>query len=93
LPGNIRELKAVIELAAVLAEPPEIKAEDISFTASGRRDLLSGEEKTLKQYTVAIIESFLRRYNNNILKVAEKLDIGKSTIYKMIKDGDVKTED
>jgi transcriptional regulator with PAS, ATPase and Fis domain len=55
--------------------------------------LLSGEEKTLKQYTVAIIESFLRRYNNNILKVAEKLDIGKSTIYKMIKDGDVKTEE
>ncbi len=92
-PGNIRELKAVIELAAVLAEPPEIKAEDISFTASGRRDLLTGEEKTLKQYTVAIIESYLRRYSNNILKVAEKLDIGKSTIYKMIKDGDVKTED
>lgn len=92
-PGNIRELKAVIELAAVLAEPPEIKAEDISFTASGSRDLLVGDEKTLKQYTVAIIESYLRRYSNNILKAAEKLDIGKSTIYKMIKDGDVKIEE
>lgn len=89
-PGNVRELKSIIELAAVLADPPEIKASDISFSPTTRTSILSGTERTLKQYTIEIIESYLRRYDHNIVKVAEKLDVGKSTIYKMIKDGEVK---
>lgn len=46
-------------------------------------------EKTLQEYTHDIIELFLKKYNNNVLLVAEKLDIGKSTIYNMIKKGKV----
>lgn len=41
---------------------------------------------TLKEYINRIIKSFLKRYDNNVLKVADKLDIGKSTIYRMIQE-------
>jgi two-component system, NtrC family, response regulator AtoC len=44
------------------------------------------EETTLKEYTNRIIKHFLQKYDNNVLLVAEKLDIGKSTIYRMIKE-------
>ena len=36
-----------------------------------------------------IIKFFLGKYNNNVLKVADKLQVGKSTIYRMIKEGKI----
>jgi transcriptional regulator with PAS, ATPase and Fis domain len=42
---------------------------------------------TLEQYSVTIIKRYLEKYENNVLKVAEKLDVGKSTIYRMMKEG------
>jgi len=83
-PGNVRELKTVIELAAVMCNGTEIEPEDISFKAIRKKDTFLSEEKKLKDYNLEIIQSYLRKYNNNVIKVAEKLDIGKSTIYKMI---------
>ncbi len=84
-PGNVRELKAVVELAAVMANGDHIEADDIRFNSSrGMSDLLL-EETTLKDYTDKIIYHFLDKYDNNVLLVARKLDIGKSTIYRMLK--------
>lgn len=85
-PGNVRELKAVMELAAVMCDGSEIQAEDLTFHALAAHHMLAGSEKTLKAYNREIISHFLRKYDGNVLKVAEKLDIGKSTIYKMIQD-------
>ena len=83
-PGNVRELKTVVELAAVMCNGTEITSEDISFKTIRKKDTFLAEEKKLKDYNVEIIQLYLRKYNNNVIKVAEKLDIGKSTIYKMI---------
>jgi two-component system response regulator AtoC len=86
-PGNVRELKSVMELAAVMCDGTHVTDADIHFTSlANEEDRLTFEEKTLKQYTDDIIAHFLRKYNNNVLQVAEKLDIGKSTIYKMLQD-------
>lgn len=83
-PGNVRELKAVTELAAVVCNEKEITATDLQFNSIKRGEALLHEEKTLKDYTIDIIKHYLSKYGNNVLKVADKLDIGKSTIYKMI---------
>ena len=83
-PGNIRELKAVVELAAVMCNGSELSADELQLTSIIKSDALLNEEKTLKSYTIDIIKHYLEKYNSNVLKVAEKLDIGKSTIYKMI---------
>jgi transcriptional regulator with PAS, ATPase and Fis domain len=47
------------------------------------------EENTLKVYINKIIKHYLQKYDNNILMVAKKLDIGKSTIYRMIKHDEI----
>ena len=88
-PGNVRELRSVIELSAVMCNENEILPEDISFTSVSANKQFLTEEKTLKSYTVDIISHFLKKYDGNVLKVAEKLDIGKSTIYKMIQEKEI----
>ncbi len=88
-PGNVRELKSLIELAIVLSDEQEIQASDITFNSTGSiRDFMS-EDVTLKEFTNRIIQHYLEKYDNDVALVAEKLDIGKSTLYKMIKRGEV----
>ena len=83
-PGNIRELKAIIELAAVLSNEPALTEKHIVFNHSEPTPELFQEELTLKEYNERIILYFLKKYNN-VMEVAEKLDIGKSTIYNLLK--------
>jgi transcriptional regulator with PAS, ATPase and Fis domain len=66
-----------------------VTAEDINFNNSRNAEMMMSEEKTLREYTCQIIKLFLKRYDNNVVKVAEKLDVGKSTIYKMIQDKEI----
>ena len=89
-PGNVRELKAAIELAAVMCNGNLILPEDITFSmvSNAKRPFFT-EEKTLKEYDLEIVQLFLEKYDNNVLKVAEKLDIGKSTIYSFIQENNL----
>lgn len=88
-PGNVRELKAMIDLAAVLCDGKEIKPGDISYTSARSSEEFMIVDKTLRQYNQDIIEHFLKKHNNDVAEVARKLDIGKSTLYKMIQKGEV----
>ncbi|MCS6975281.1 MAG: sigma-54 dependent transcriptional regulator [Cyclobacteriaceae bacterium] len=85
-PGNIRELKSIIELAAVLATNGVIQADNITFTPGVRNETLLNREMTLQEYTYRIIRHYLNKYDNNVLEVARRLDIGKSTIYRYLKE-------
>lgn len=88
-PGNVRELKAVIDLAVVMCENNEIREEDITFSQGKRDDLFMIENKTLRQYTCDIVKQYLKRHNNDVVAAANALDIGKSTIYKMMQAGEL----
>lgn len=90
-PGNIRELKSVVELSAVMSENNTIEPEDITFLSGNNHDVdtVLNTELTLREYTRLIIRNYLKRYDDNVLLVAEKLDIGKSTIYKMLQTGEI----
>jgi DNA-binding NtrC family response regulator len=85
-PGNIRELKSIIELAAVMAEGNELTAQDISFNTTTRAESFLYQEMTMEQYMFRIIRHFLNKYDNNVLEVAKRLDIGKSSLYRYLKD-------
>lgn len=89
-PGNVRELKAVVELASVLCDDGKITDVDINFnsTNNGLSELMS-KELTLKDYNLKIIQHFLDKYDRNVVDVAKKLDIGKSTIYRMVKNNEL----
>lgn len=83
--GNVRELKAVVELAVIMSDYDEITEDAISFNASDSVSDILLKEKTLDAYTVDIIQYFLAKYNKDAILVAEKLGVAKSTIYRYIK--------
>lgn len=84
-PGNVRELKSVIELAITLSEEDQISAGDILFNSENIMEDSYSEGLTLKEYERRIVFSYLQKYNNDVRLVAKKLDIGAATIYRMIK--------
>ncbi len=87
-PGNVRELKSVVELAVVMSNSEEISDKEIKFNAPVRANLGHVDEMTMKEHTLNIIQRMLDKYDHNVLKVAAKLDIGKSTIYRYLKELD-----
>jgi len=91
-PGNVRELKAVVELAAVLAEGDTIQPQDLSLRhAGGTPDTNTPEgDESLRTQTASIVQRYLDNHNGNILQVAAKLQIGKSTIYRMIQNNEIR---
>ncbi len=88
-PGNVRELKAVIDLACVMADGEEIRSEDLTFYEVGDAKPYAQLEKTLKDYELEIISYYLKKYQDNVFLVAEKLDVSKSKIYNLIKKADL----
>jgi DNA-binding NtrC family response regulator len=90
-PGNVRELKAVMELAAVLSDNGVLEEKDLNFNSvSDEIDTLVSEGLSLKEYNRRLIEHFLRKNDNNVVEVARKLEIGKSTLYRMLKNNEIK---
>ncbi len=85
-PGNIRELKSVIELAVTMSVSSEITADDIILHSADAAANVMDDELTLKEYEHKIVHAYLKKYDNNIKLVAKKLDIGQSTIYRMLKE-------
>lgn len=92
-PGNVRELKSVAELAAAMASGQTIEEDDIMIQGGNNLlgDLLR-EELSLDEYEFRIVMHFLKKHQFDILAVADKLSIGKSTIYKMLKDRNLSTK-
>ena len=84
-PGNVRELKAVMELSCVLTNSGVIAEDHINFNSTNAKSDFLLEEDTLQGYVKKIVKYYLQKYNNNVMVVAKKLDIGKSTIYRMLK--------
>lgn len=88
-PGNVRELRSVIELAVVMADEETIEPNHLTLNTTSSMNGMITNEKTLKQYEVDIIQHYLDKYDKDVLFVAKKLDVGKSTIYRMIQAGEV----
>ena len=86
--GNIRELKSVMDLACVMSDGREILSDNLTFNSINTTDFFLSHEKTLKEYTAEIIAHYLKKNNNDVLKTAKMLAIGKSTIYNFVKSSE-----
>ncbi|MBN2615692.1 MAG: sigma-54-dependent Fis family transcriptional regulator [Bacteroidales bacterium] len=84
-PGNVRELRSVIELSVVLAEEQSIDERHIHFNSGNPMAGLLNQDCTLAEYESKIIKYYLEKYNGNVVEAAKKLGVGKSTIYRMLK--------
>jgi two-component system, NtrC family, response regulator AtoC len=84
-PGNIRELKSVIELGITLTDDNEIPGENIILENQALMTEITDQEMTLRDYNIRILNRYLEKYDNNVSLVAGKLGIGVATVYRMMK--------
>lgn len=85
-PGNVRELKTVIEVAVVMSDNDEIEDHHIMFQHSDLITQITNDELTLREYTYKIIRIMLSKYADDIPKVSKILDISPATIYRILKE-------
>lgn len=84
-PGNVRELRAIVELACVMCDDNVIEAKDITYNSEKSINSVLTQEMSFDDYTNLIIKFYLDKYDENVITVAKKLQIGKSTIYRIMK--------
>jgi two-component system response regulator AtoC len=85
-PGNVRELKSVVELAVTLSENDTIEPVDLVIDRGDPLSDIANDNLTLREYQIKIIKATLKKNNDDIKLAADKLDIGISTIYRILKE-------
>ena len=81
-PGNVRQLRNVIDSAVVLAEDPEIKVVDLGLNEPVGDE---SESLKLKDWERRLIVEALRRSGGNVPEAAGLLGIGRATLYYKVK--------
>jgi DNA-binding NtrC family response regulator len=82
-PGNVRELDHVIERAVLMAQGPQIKANDLGLSI-GREDGTRLEDMSLEEVEKFLIKKALARNNGNARKAAESLGLSRSAFYRRL---------
>lgn len=83
LSGNVRELKAVVKLATVLAEGGLIRSPDLSLRGPAPA-ADNGVPRTLRKGITQLVQECLDALGGDVLATANRLGVG-TTIYRMIK--------
>jgi transcriptional regulator with PAS, ATPase and Fis domain len=73
-----------MELACVLTDDQIIDENHINISPVNISKNLLGKEKTLQEYNEDIIRYFVDKYDN-VREAASRLNVGKSTIYRYLK--------
>jgi len=93
-PGNVRQLKKVVELMVALSSGPKLKLEDLPAeirpaggeAVAGMNNLVG---ISLEQAERELIRNTLKLTNGNREQAAKILGIGERTLYRKIKDYDL----
>ena len=93
-PGNVRELRAIVELATVLAEGKHIRAIDLpAFQAepvareTAAFATTNEPTRSLREQTLAIMQQTLVVTRGDVVAAASRLRIGRSTLYRLLQSG------
>jgi len=80
-PGNVRQLRNVIDSAVVLADQDEIRPCDLGLRDSGGEQL---DSLKIDQWERKLITEALKRVGGNVPEAAQLLGIGRATLYRKI---------
>ncbi|TEB08107.1 Limonene hydroxylase [Pelotomaculum schinkii] len=92
-PGNVRELENIIERAISFCEGTSITVEDLPEYLKQKQpvaDSNSIPDLNLRQLEEQAISEALNKFDYNISKVANALGIGRNTLYRKMKEYDIK---
>jgi DNA-binding NtrC family response regulator len=85
-PGNIRELRQVMERAVLFCEGDTLTSKDMQVEHLSDGALFSGEQiLTLSEHEHRYIEKVLRIENGRVEEAAKKLGLSRSALYERIK--------
>lgn len=97
-PGNIRELKNIIERTLLLTSDDQVKPEDFVMALNTGRNLdlksslRNGSSESLDNMERNMIIRAIEECGGNLLKSAEKLGIGRATLYRKIEKHGIQTK-
>jgi Nif-specific regulatory protein len=80
-PGNVRQLRNVLDSAVVLADDESIRPHDLALRDSGSSDL---ETLRIDEWEKRLITEALNRTSDNVPEAAKLLGIGRATLYRKI---------
>jgi DNA-binding NtrC family response regulator len=83
-PGNIRELKNVLERAVLLSDRDVLRPEDLQFGRVASSEPLLPESLALEGVECRHIALVLRLTEGNIAEAARRLEVPRSTLYERI---------
>lgn len=85
-PGNIRELRNVLERAILLSGNRVLTERDLNFDPSPEPESDVGYNRTLQQVERQYIQEILLRVNGRVEAAAKRLGIPRSSLYQKIKE-------
>ncbi|HZF08867.1 MAG TPA: sigma-54 dependent transcriptional regulator [Thermoanaerobaculia bacterium] len=84
-PGNLRELRNVLERALLRAAGTELRPEDLRLEPPGEAS--GAGSSTLEEHEHRQIEKVLREEQGRVASAARRLGISRSALYQKIRDG------
>jgi len=89
-PGNVRQLRNVIESAVIMAAGTKLRAQDLRLTEIRHKGeqgkFIVPENMTYDEIEREVLLQLLRRFDGNRTLVADELGISRRTIQRKIKD-------
>ena len=82
-PGNVRQLRNVIDSAVVMSDATQIQPDDL-----GLREAVNIEQESLniEHWERKLIKEALRRTGNHVPEAAKLLGIGRATLYRKVEE-------
>jgi DNA-binding NtrC family response regulator len=90
-PGNVRELKNIIERSLLLTKGDKINPEDF-ITAQLPGRIPENSTHTLDEMEKQMIISTIEECRGNLTRTAEKLGIGRATLYRKMEKHGIQTD-
>jgi two-component system response regulator HydG len=81
-PGNVRQMRNVIDSAVVLADEDEIRPSDLGLRDSGGSEELDSLQ--IEHWERKLIVEALKRTGDSVPEAAKLLGIGRATLYRKI---------
>ncbi|MCI0514361.1 sigma-54 dependent transcriptional regulator [candidate division KSB1 bacterium] len=81
-PGNIRELRHVIERTVIMSETPMLQPADFLFPETRQEKGLAFENYNLDEVEKAVIRKVLTQFGGNISRAAEELGLTRTSLYR-----------
>ena len=80
-PGNVRQLRNVIDSATVMADSGEVRPSDLALRDAGRDTL---ESLKIEDWERKLITEALARTKGNVPEASKLLGIGRATLYRKV---------